>query len=818
MKKTLLFAAALMMSATTLFASAPESMPTAPTVPANQVKAVYSAVYSADCGFGDWGSGTTYAQEDYGKKFTTTNLGYFGLVDFALNCTKMEKLHLDVWFEEAGSFRVVPIHGGAEKGVTVTVAEGEVNSWKSVDLALNEGDFANVTDWTNVYQIKIDNVANKTFWLNNIYFYTSQAPQEDDEAPTKPEISEPAAALFSVSAKFTSTDNSGAVIFKAYDEAKENVLATVNAVSGVPTLATIGNLTANTDYTFYVQAEDESGNKSEFLEVKAKTNSLDAPEAPVMEADKVLSILSGVYEPAIPFGVGGWGQSTQTASGKIGETPAMECTNSNYLGWEFQGELDASHATKIHMDVYNYADNAATSIQFTPVWKDAAGTGHELAKAITIVDGWNAIEIDLADYADINKARIFQLKWDGMPKHIVIANVYFYGDQDKPDPTPVPELTAPQVPTVDAANVKAIMCETYENNLGYWPQGWGGCGWVDTCKAGVNFKYAKTMAWDCFASDWQGAGVADYANLHFDIWFAEDGINPVVKMEFNGTDPTAEITIPGEYKAGWNSVNVNVVETFGEQPMDDLKCLTVKVTKEGGPVAWANILFFNGDYTSTEATGTCGDKPVWPEDAPATAPAAPTVDGASILGAELTTDYAFEPLDWPGAMPQLLTFETGETIYYMSKMTWQIYTSWAEDYYDVSEYDMLHVDLYPATGTEIKITIEGLKIDDGGQGYKNSKVKTLTAGAWNALDIALSEFPAMESGDPYDFSDIRYFILEGYNAEQSALTVGNVYFYKDETALKNVKNVKAVRKMMNKDGIVIERNGVRYNVVGAIVK
>ena len=178
--------------------------------------------------------------------------------------------------------------------------------------------------------------------------------------------------------------------------------------------------------------------------------------------------------------------------------------------------------------------------------------------------------------------------------------------------------------------------------------------------------------------------------------------------------------------------------------------------------------------------------PVWPEDAPTTAPAAPTVDGASILGAAITTSYAFEPQDWPGAMPQLLTFETGETIYYMERMTWQIYTNWDEDSYDVSKYNMLHVDLYPATGTEIKIAFEGLSVDDGGQGYKNSVVKTLTAGQWNALDIALSEFPALTSGDPYDFSDIRYFILEGYNAEQSALTVGNVYFYSNPTALPKV--------------------------------
>ena len=377
---------------------------------------------------------------------------------------------------------------------------------------------------------------------------------------------------------------------------------------------------------------------------------------------------------------------------------------------------------------------------------------------------------------------IWDFGWDPA-QTVTITNISI---KERDAQAPVPELTAPQVPTVDTANVKAIMCETYSNNLGYWPQGWGGCGWVDTCKAGVSFVYAKTMAWDCFASDWQGAGVADYTNLHFDIWFAEDGNAPVVKLEFNGTDPTAEITIPGEYKAGWNSVNVNVEETFGEQPMDNLKDLTVKVTKEGGPVAWANILFFNGTYTSTEATGTCEETPVWPEDAPATAPAAPAHEGASILGAALDPSYAFEPLDWPGAMPQLLTFETGETIYYMSKMTWQIYTNWAEDFYDMSGYNMLHVDLYPATGTEVKIVIQGLKVDDGGQGYNNSVVKTLTAGAWNGLDIALSEFPALASGDPYDFSDIRYFTLEGYNAEQTALTVGNVYFYSNPTALPKV--------------------------------
>ncbi|MCQ2323936.1 MAG: hypothetical protein MJZ53_03685, partial [Paludibacteraceae bacterium] len=437
-------------------------------------------------------------------------------------------------------------------------------------------------------------------------------------------------------------------------------------------------------------------------------------------------------------------------------------------------------------------------------------------QTITVTDQvqtWTS-EWTKAPAATANGLMVWDFGWDPV-QTVTITNISV-----KERVVPAPELTAPQVPTVDAANVKAIMCETYNNNLGYWPQGWGGCSWVDTCKAGVNFQYAKTMAWDNFASNWQGAGVANYANLHFDIWFAEDGNAPVVKLEFNGTDPTAEITIPGEYKAGWNSVNVNVEETFGKQSMNDLKCLTVKVTKEGGPVAWANILFFNGDYTSTEATGTCEETPAWPEDAPATAPAAPTVDGASILGAALTTSYAFEPLDWPGAMPQLLTFETGETIYYMERMTWQIYTNWAEDFYDMSEYNMLHVDLYPATGTEIKITFECLSVDEGGQGYKNSVVKALTAGQWNALDIALSEFPALKSGDPYDFSDFRYFILEGYNADQTALTVGNVYFYySDPTALPTLfdDGVKANKSLLNGQ-LIIRKDGKTFNALGQEVK
>ena len=153
---------------------APDAAPVEPTLQGYQVKAVYSAKYSADCSFGEWSSGTAYTQEEFGKKYVTTNSGYFGLEFAHTDCSEMEALHLDAWIAADASIRVVPIHGGTEVGVTV---ELKGQKWNSIDIALSK--FEGVTNWSNVYQIKIDNAANLTFWLNNVYFYTTQEKTVD---------------------------------------------------------------------------------------------------------------------------------------------------------------------------------------------------------------------------------------------------------------------------------------------------------------------------------------------------------------------------------------------------------------------------------------------------------------------------------------------------------------------------------------------------------------------------------------------------------------------------------------------------------------
>lgn len=414
MKKMFTFVALLLgMSAVAM--ADPTAAPAAPTYPADQVKAIYSATYSADCNFGEWSSGTTLTQTEFGKKYVTTQLGYFGLEFTGLNCSKMESLHADVWSDADMSMRFVPIHGGNEVGVVKQIKGGE---WNAIDIALSE--FVGVTNWTNVYQIKIDNVGNQTFWLNNIYFYTTQAPDADTEAPTGLTASLVSASYFSATVKAQATDNSGVVIFQVMDG--ENKIADKTAVSGTETTFSFAGLKADTEYNLTVVATDEAGNKAaQTVALTVKT--LAAPAAapvPTAAAADVLSIYSDAYPVATGVGryVGSWGQSTVETEGELAEgNKALLYTTANYLGWE-SVKVDATNYTQMHMDIYV---EAAGTIKFTPIW------GGEALKAINLVAGWNAIDFDLVrDFAGINLANIYQLKWVDMPATCWMDNVYFY--------------------------------------------------------------------------------------------------------------------------------------------------------------------------------------------------------------------------------------------------------------------------------------------------------------------------------------------------------------------------------------------------------
>ena len=405
---------------TTAHYTEPQSACAAPTWPANQVKAMYSPTYGADCGFGDWGSGTVYTQETYGKKYVLNNNGYFGLEGFSLNCLMMEKLHFDIWIADDATIRFVPIWGGDEQGITKSLTGQQ---WNSIDIDLSE--YTSVTNWSNVYQMKIAQASNLTFWIANAYFYRESAIV-DSEVPTNVSASLAETGFYSVKITAQAEDNSGAVSFKVMNG--EEVLATGAAATGVATTITVNNLTPGTNYNFNVVAYDEANNEANPVNVAAQTKFMPAAApAPDFGNKKVVPVFTDAMACAVTgIHSGGWGEATQHEWLQIAPNDKVfYAQNFNYAGWHSWGggNIDASEMDFMHVDIYS---TGMTKVRITPI-----SPGHEGSSTIELTpNAWTSADIPLSAYADnnIDWSNIFQFKFMNPVggNELMIDNVYFW--------------------------------------------------------------------------------------------------------------------------------------------------------------------------------------------------------------------------------------------------------------------------------------------------------------------------------------------------------------------------------------------------------
>ena len=255
--------AGAMISSVNAFAQPTTSAPTPPELAKSKVISIYSDAYaSTGFEFGVWGSGSTYALEKIGgtdnvAKFTTTDLGYFGWQFSKVNTAAMDKLHVDIYSDAAFSVRVVPITGGAEVGQTIEVSAGK---WTSVDLDTKV--FADGgANLANVYQIKFDNVKSQTFYIDNVYFW-STSTDVDTEAPAW--VSDPTAVANSTSATISVNANDNVSTTLTYEVSQTadfaTVEATVNGKANGTTEIALKGLSPETNYTYYVRVKDMAGN------------------------------------------------------------------------------------------------------------------------------------------------------------------------------------------------------------------------------------------------------------------------------------------------------------------------------------------------------------------------------------------------------------------------------------------------------------------------------------------------------------------------------------------------------------------------------
>jgi len=385
-------------------------------------------------------------------------------------------------------------------------------------------------------------------------------------------------------------------------------------------------------------------------------------------------------------------------------------------------------------------------------------------------------------------------------------------------------MDVPGKPNMDASNVQAVMCDFYANNFGFAPNSWGKAAVPDTLGK-TNMYYYAQASWDSF-TNWGAASynAAGYAKLHLDVWVST--ATPQIKIKIEGL-ATADggqgyansYTYPSGLMSGWNALDIDLATAYSGYDFTDLKYVIFEgLTDETKPMSFANILFYNGNYTADEPEKV-ERKEKTPEDAPkALMSYEVPAEAQAIIANGFTESLGFASVDW--GCPWKEYAVTGGNILYCANMTWEAFTNWGSDSYDLSKYNTLVVELYPAVASNIKVTIEALKEAEGGQegDFKNGVVKeNLVANQWNKLEIPFSEFkyPGDETKS-YNFADMKYLILEGYSNEGTMLTIGRVYVCGQAAGIKEVatEQAKAYKRMVNGQMIIL-RNGVKYNALGA---
>ena len=408
--------------------SEPQAACAAPTWPAGQVQAIYSPTYNADCNFQDWGSGTVYTSTDYGKKFALAGGGYFGMDGFALNCPLMEKLHADIWIADDATLRIVPIcRNAADTGNEPEIGEFVTlrgQQWNSIDLTLSEGEFAKVTNWSNVYQVKIDNAANLTIWLGNLYFYRAE-PLVDNEAPTNVQASVAGAGYFSATLTVSAEENSGVVNFRVLNGDQE--VAKGGGASGQTAHITVPNLKANTEYTFSVVAYDANDNAAEPVNVQVTTLAAPAPaDLPTYDAENVKGVYTDNYTN-VAMDIQDWYAGPAIAAGLLAENRQALCltpntTPNSCFGLAFPA-MDITVYDALELDIYPLAENAVLDIQ-------VIGVGEASTTFNLTANEWNHISLNIDGNTKTNCEQIGFYNCQNLQGVCFVQNVLFVQDGD----------------------------------------------------------------------------------------------------------------------------------------------------------------------------------------------------------------------------------------------------------------------------------------------------------------------------------------------------------------------------------------------------
>ena len=188
--KSLTIAMAMAAFSLASYAQAPTSSAPTPTHSASQVKSAFSDAYTA---FTKWDRQHGATMETVTVNGSDNVLKFSGdYVAVSLGGRKlndMEYLHADVYSPASGGVSQVrfgfALFSGGEKYADAYNTDTPAGQWTSIDIplsAFNGYDFSNA----QVFRMTMTKTPGNTFYMDNVYFYTTK-----EQADTRPTVAAP---------------------------------------------------------------------------------------------------------------------------------------------------------------------------------------------------------------------------------------------------------------------------------------------------------------------------------------------------------------------------------------------------------------------------------------------------------------------------------------------------------------------------------------------------------------------------------------------------------------------------------------------------
>ena len=270
-----------------------------------------------------------------------------------------------------------------------------------------------------------------------------------------------------------------------------------------------------------------------------------APADPVVPAEDVISLFSGVYDDVhVDTWSAEWDQA-DVQDVEIAGNPAKRYSNLVFAGVEFTSQtLDASGMTDFHMDLWTN-DASAFRIKLVDFGANGVfGGGDDTEHELTL-DGnstppvrtgaWNLLDIPLGDFAGLaNKGHLAQLIISGASPIVYVDNVFLFttGPTEPEEPAPTP--------THPAGRVTSLFSDSYDDvHVDTWSAPWDQADVADVEIQGDAMKKYTNLVFAGIEFTSQTVDAGGRTHFHMDIWTPDDTDAPAafrVKLVDFGAD------------------------------------------------------------------------------------------------------------------------------------------------------------------------------------------------------------------------------------------------------------------------------------------